>query len=101
MSVYCELVGAEDPSMPEFERAQAAQRRVELNVEEASTALKRFDALRAGPLGLIPDEVKRTAEYRSAKQRYDAAFGRLREFNAVFVKKFAKELAAARRAKRA
>ena len=48
-------------------------------VRDCSQALKQFPK---GPLGLTPDSVKATAEYRQAKQAYADAFAKLRAFNA-------------------
>ncbi len=44
----------------------------------ASKAMQQFPR---GPMGLTPDAVKATPEWRAAKQRLDRAFARLRAFN--------------------
>jgi hypothetical protein len=77
-----------------FEKAKVEEALLEQEVTEAEAALKSFPR---GPMGLTPDSVRATSEWRTAKARFDKAFARLRAFNAFFVKKFEKE----RRAERA
>jgi hypothetical protein len=76
-----------------FEDAKAEAAALENELEAATKVIKTFPS---GPMGLTPDAVRATAEYRAAKTRVDKAFARLREFNAVFVKRFANELRAER-----
>jgi hypothetical protein len=76
-----------------FEEAKAEEALVEREMSEAQAALNVFPR---GPTGLTPDAVKATPEWRAAKARVDKAFARLRAFNAVFVKRFAKKLRAER-----
>jgi hypothetical protein len=76
-----------------FEAAKAESALIEKEVDAASEALRAFPR---GPMGLTPDAVAATSEYRSANARYQKAFARQRAFNAVFVKRFAKELRAER-----
>lgn len=45
----------------------------------ASQAMQRFPR---GAMGLTPDDVKASPEWRAAKARYERAFARLRAFNA-------------------
>lgn len=79
-----------------FEEARAEEALVEKEMSEAQAAI---DAFPRGPMGLTPDAVRALPEYRAAKARVDKAFARLRAFNAVFVKRFAKELRAERAAR--
>lgn len=58
----------------------AAKAAAEADVRAASDALKQFPR---GPMGLTPDHVKFSPEFRAAKRRYDAAFARLRAVNSV------------------
>ena len=51
---------------------------LEAAVKAASEALKRFAR---GPMGLTPDAVKFSPDYRAAKLAFDTAFSRLRQFN--------------------
>ena len=76
-----------------FEEAKAEEALVEKEMSEAQAAL---DGFPRGPTGLTPDAVKETPEWQAAKALANKAFARLRAFNAVFVKRFAKELRAER-----
>jgi hypothetical protein len=51
-------------------------------------------------MGLTPDHVRATPEWRAAKARSKAAFAALQAFNIVFTRMFAKELRAQRAARR-
>ncbi|MGE5732779.1 MAG: hypothetical protein ACM37U_12605 [Gemmatimonas sp.] len=79
-----------------FEQAKAEGAALESELSAAEQELKVFPR---GPMGLTPDAVKALPEYRAAKARVDKAFARLRAFNGVFVKRFAKELRAERAAR--
>lgn len=64
---------------------------------QAGVALAAFEKTRnKGMLGLIPDAVKASPEYKTAAAAHAKAFARLREFNGRFVPAFKKELSAAR-----
>lgn len=76
-----------------FEQAKVEEARVEKEMDEAQAAISAFPR---GPTGLTPDAVKATPAWQAAKRRVDKAFAQLRAFNAVFVKRFAKELRAER-----
>ena len=66
----------------------------------ACKVFKSIPGIGSGPMGLTPDDVKNTPEYRIAKQAMDKAFAELRAFNAVYAKRFKKELAIERKLKR-
>jgi len=51
----------------------------------ASKRLKAFDHLR-NPIGLLPDDIRTSAEYRNLKAACDAAVQRLRVFNKTHLK---------------
>lgn len=70
---------------------EAKQKRYEINtrVDAASQKLQSFPK---GPMGLTPDDVKMSDEYRVAKFEFDSAFSELRNFNGWFIKRFSKEL---------
>lgn len=85
----------------EFERAYSVQQQLENEARAASSKIKQFDTYRReGLAGLIPDEIKNSVEYKEASTGYAKAVHRLRQFNSVFVKKYKKELSAARAAKK-
>jgi len=48
----------------------------------------------SGPMGLTPDAIKTSPEYRSAKYRFDSAFGALRAFNGKYAKRYTKQIRA-------
>jgi len=70
-----------------YQEAKEIRATIEANVGQTSAALRSFPK---GPMGLTPDAVKASPEYCAAKAAYDAAFNRLRTFNASFVKAFGK-----------
>lgn len=80
-----------------FSQAKATVAELSAELDRTSAALDRFPK---GPMGLTPDAVKFSPEYRSAKQAFDTAFAKTRAFNAVFTKTFAKELRAERLVRR-
>lgn len=80
-----------------FEEAVAARDRLE---QEASAAGHVLNAFPRGAMGLTPDHVRATPEWRAAKDRYKRAFAALQNFNTVFTKAFAKELRAQRAERR-
>ncbi|QDJ96225.1 hypothetical protein Xoosp13_38 [Xanthomonas phage Xoo-sp13] len=64
-------------------------------VDTLSAELQKFPK---GPMGLTPDHVKATPEFKFAKYVFDLAFKKLREFNGEFNRKFKAEIKADRRA---
>lgn len=76
-----------------YEEAKAARDVLATEVAAATAVLKTFPG---GPMGLTPDSVRLTPEYRTANARFQRAFAALRAFNAGFTKTFAKELRAER-----
>jgi len=63
--------------------------------EDAAAPLDRFAR---GPMGLVPDAVKASPEWRTAYAAERKAFAELRAYNAWYVKAFKKERIAARKA---
>lgn len=76
-----------------FEEAKAESALIEKEVDAASEALQAFPK---SPMGGVRDDVRSTPEFRAANARFQKAFARQRAFNAVYVKRFAKELRAER-----
>lgn len=84
------------PASNPFEAAKVESAAVEAEVNTADEALRSFPR---GPMGLTPESVAASPEYRAANARYQKAFARQRAFNATFTKRFAKELRAERAAR--
>ena len=80
-----------------FAVATATADRLTAEVSRLGTAL---DAFPRGPMGLTPDAVRTSPEYRAAKTAFDAANARSRNFNGIFIKEFAPELRDQRRIRR-
>lgn len=79
---------------PQFkERAEAAN----VRCAAASKALERFPR---GPMGLTPDDVKRSPEWLSARAEYDSAFSECRSLHDALRKHFPAELRADKEAAR-
>jgi len=81
-----------------FEEIKALHDQIDAEVTAASAALQTFPK---GHLGLTPDEVKASSEFRAAMQSYNSAFLRLRSINYTLTHKFADELRQDRLARRA
>lgn len=81
-----------------FEAAKAMHDRLDAEVARTSAALKAFP--NDGPMGLTPDHVKASPEFKAAKRAFDQAFANFRNFNADFTVLFADQLRAERRARR-
>ena len=79
--------------------AEAKARAVELEAatRQTSAALKALSG--GGPMGLTPDAVKATSEWKDAKHAYDVAFAALRTFNTIYLRRFGREIAQDRRSK--
>jgi len=82
-------IAASSGSPSPFEEAKAQGALLEKEVDAADVALRAFPR---GPTGGVPDDVRATPEFRAANARFREAFARLRAFNSIYVKRFAKEL---------
>lgn len=78
-------------------RRDAAQR----ESKAASDAIRSIPGVGSGALGLTPDNVKQSPEFKAAAARYGAASVALQELNKANAKRFARELRAEREARRA
>ncbi|MCK4842769.1 MAG: hypothetical protein KAT04_12955 [Methylococcales bacterium] len=56
-----------------------------------------FDGFNTGNMGLVSDDVLNSDEYIFANTEFKKAFKKLRDFNAVYVKQFKKEIRSNRR----
>ncbi len=73
-----------------YEAAKDEQQRLMDVCDVFGDKLKTFPS---GPMGLTPDVVKATQEWKDAHYGYHKAFKNLQDFNKVFTKLFKKELA--------
>ena len=73
---------------------------LESDYSAASRNFKAIPGVGSGPMGLTPDDIKARPDYRIAKQAMDKTFAELRAFNAVYVKRFKKEIAIESKLKR-
>jgi len=85
--------------MLDFEIDTQTRNYFEEEVYSAKQKLKNIEGVSKGSMGLTPDEVKNSEEYKTAKANLDFAFRRLQNFNAMYVKRWAKEIKAAKKYK--
>lgn len=80
-----------------YQQAKARKAELEAAQHEASRALSAISG--GGPMGLTPDHVKTTPEWQARRVSWDRAWTALRAFNGWYVKTFAAEIKAERRAR--
>lgn len=84
-----------------FEQAQARADELWTESDAASRALNDFTTqYPSGPMNLTPDYVRAMPEYQELRRTSQIAVEKLQTFNAVFTKKFKKEIRAHIAAKR-
>ena len=83
-----------------FEFAMMEKRLLEWQHEAATNDLKAISGNVRGPMGLTPDTIKRTPEWKAAYSKERSAFNAMRNFNMYIARTFKKELRAEREAKR-
>jgi hypothetical protein len=81
-----------------YQEAKAIRASIEGEVKRLGDALRLFPV---GPMGLTPDAVKASPEFRAAKSAFDVAFAQLRTTNDYLRRAFSTEIRAERRARRA
>lgn len=84
-----------------YAAAKAHYDALNLAVEMAGKRLGSINGVGSGPMGLTPDSVKFSPEYREARAAYDRASSMARAFNGAFVREYRRELAEERAARRA
>jgi len=92
----------EQPAGKKFDEMTFAEAQAKADeLWNASTATGRaLAAFPTGPMGLTPDAVRATPEWKAAYAANESAMTALRDFNGPYTKKFKKEIIAARDAKR-
>jgi hypothetical protein len=88
------------PKFSSFEAAKATRDEINARCKRACERLNTIPGVGTGPMGLTPDEIKFSAEYKEAKREADREFARVREFNDWFTKAYREELAEERKVKR-
>ena len=81
-----------------YEVAKEMKAVMEAREREAAAVLKAVRGDAVGPMGLTPDAVKFSPEYRQAKADWQACWDAMRKFNAWFYKEFTPQVKAERRA---
>jgi len=76
--------------------AKSAKALLDKALDDASAELQKFDQFK-GVMGMTPDHIKASPEFRKAKHAFDVAFQTSRNFNGDFNKRYKKEIAADRR----
>lgn len=79
-----------------YSEAKALSAALDIEVTRAGDIINAFPK---GPMGLTPDAVRVTPEWKLAKRNFDTAFAKLRAFNSYYVKTFSIELRRERRAR--
>lgn len=75
-----------------YQQAKAYSEALDASYDYATKNLKELSGP-TGPMGLTPDSVKTSAEWKQAKSLADSIFRELRAFNTWYVLRFKKEIA--------
>lgn len=86
------------PHVP-YAVARQIRDRIEADAKAAGERLRAIPGVGSGQLGLTPDHVKASPEYRAALADWQREFDRLRAFNAAYLRRFRREIKAERRAR--
>lgn len=90
------LLMADDGSRATYDQAKAHQDSLYSLLNAKDSALQAFPK---GEMGLTPDSVKASREFKLAKVEYEAVFQAVRKFNAHFTRQYRKDIQAERMAK--
>lgn len=71
-----------------LEEAKVHKKELNATVDKYSAVLQSFET---SNMGLVPDHIRETSEWKEAKTNYDRSFTELRNFNKWFVKEFRKK----------
>lgn len=78
---------------------EAKEKKIQIN-EEYDIASENIRQFERNAMGLIPDHIRESEEYKDADYQERLAFAKLRKFNEWFLKNFKKEYMKERSAKR-
>jgi hypothetical protein len=81
-----------------YEEAKEHRDFLEAEYSRTSRALRELSG--GGPMNLTPDYVRATPAWKAVKREADAAFAELRAFNADYVRRFRREIARDRHARK-
>jgi hypothetical protein len=81
----------------DYATAKTEKAALEIKYRAACKQLASLPGVGSSKMGLTPDEVRQTPEYRAAQDQYRAAFRRLQEYNRWFCKLFKNEIRTERR----
>lgn len=84
-----------------FDGAAKVRDHLEARYEQTLAELKAVSGSERGPMGLTPDHIKQSVEWRAAYYSNQFAMNNAKRHAAFMVKHFAKELRAEREARRA
>lgn len=84
-----------------FQEFQQERARLIAATCQTSAAWRALTGVGSGAMGLTPDSVKASPEYRKARAEFNAAMRALQAFNARHLKAFKSDLAQEQRAARA
>jgi hypothetical protein len=80
-----------------YEEAKAYKQQLDEKSKIDSDLLNSFEK---NSMGMTPDHIRETTEWKKAKQSSEKSFSELKNFNSWFMKNFKKEYAADRRKNR-
>jgi hypothetical protein len=79
----------------DYTQAKARRDQLEAEADRTGHALKALSG--GGLMGMTPEHVRATPEWKAAKHTADAAFAALQAFNTVYVRRFKREIGQDRR----
>lgn len=80
----------------DYNEAKLKKEELERTVDELSDELNVFNIYENG-MGLLPESIRESEEYRESKGKYDTVFKILQEYNQWFLKEYKKEYLADRK----
>ena len=95
MKSFVEFITESHVQELSYEAGKSHGKRLDDENRAHSEILRKFPK---GPMGLVPDNIRLSPEYQSAKRAYDHSFKALQRHNQWFVNRYKKEYAADRAA---
>lgn len=82
-----------------YATAKAKRDAVEMAERAAAKVFKSIPGSGSGPMGLTPEHIRLSPEYRAAKEAWAKAFKALQDHNRRFVKTYKREIQEERKAR--